>query len=1033
MGGTSDLHPLNLTPPAAVLDTVARGVALGGTPDAADLAWAGKMRAGNITADDIRAAGAWFAGARADATFAAARRRRSGPEYTGWLLRGGSAGEKWVTKLSAALDALDAAGVSGGVIVSAPVEPESAPRGAAVVIPLRIEEAGLMAQPTGLPAEELHLTLLYLGHAADIPPPDLDALGVALAELARRSEPFNAAVTGLARFEGDGDADAIVALASSPRIDDLRAAVVALATDVGLVSPTQHGFIPHITLGYVAPGADLGVPRSPLASFAVDYVALWRGGSRTVYPLQGMPEKGAPLPLAPTETHMTTATDPPIPPSTPELTPPVTLRGKVVQFDLGEAEPVDNEDWNRQHVVGRLRAWASSNGTGDYATLNVEQLARAFAWYDPESAARQNINAYRLPHHDVVGGKLVLTRQGLLAACRALMGGEHGIPEEDEGEVRLHLARHCAQFGMAPPWEAQRTGSTELDPTTMAAPSGTGVIDGVVSESWIQVAKVGVFKGHSAGAFEFNTAVFAKIAANFLATANRRVPVDYEHATEILNDSTLQKGAPAVGWIVELDNRGDAGLYGRVQWCDADAVGYIRSGRYRFFSPAVAFNAIHPVTGEPQGPTLVSGGLTNRPFLDGMAPVTARAEAEAAIAVVSTADSNAPAVTLTDAAADETVRAGIQARLDAASPADKAVIAASAATLAPVIEGPEPAAPPPAQDVPAVTENAASATSEIVTAPLTLSAALVAAWPSASAAGLRTLSWGGYVDDIDDLGDLRSFVGYVLGLPKIATEAEILAGLDKLAAYTVGDMGARDAVDVERIIRHLRVELNLPVLTPAPEVVGAVIRRALDLRPAPAPSAMSIGPADVHIPGVGGEQPAASTPMTAKEPPVNPEILTALGLPVGSDDAAILDAVKTLSARAEASARAAAESTVDGLVSRGLVAASGRASAVAAAMRDPEGFAGMFPAAAPAPQVASREVPKALSQTLSQPAAGQGNAAPGAPLPPPVPRSADYSTRLHAEATARMSAAAAKGQPLALRAAYEAVEADWATIRGASR
>ena len=33
---------------------------------------------------------------------------------------------------------------------------------------------------------------------------------------------------------------------------------------------------------------------------------------------------------------------------------------------------------------------------------------------------------------------------------------------------------------------------------------------------------------------------------------------------------------------------------------------------------------------------------------------------------------------------------------------------------------------------------------------LTLSAALVAAWPSASAAGLRTLSWGGYVDDIDD-------------------------------------------------------------------------------------------------------------------------------------------------------------------------------------------------------------------------------------------------------------------------------------------
>lgn len=963
-----------------------------------------------------------------------------------------------------ALDALDAAGAPGGALnVPPPAEPPP-PGHVGVMIPLREDDAVRMAVPGGEPAEDLHLTLLYLGRDGDHVPADIIALGDGLSAIAESCPPFNARIAGLARFEEtDGGRDAVVALVSSPELDALRALVVERAEALGLRSPSAHGFLPHITLGYTPPGVDIGVARAALAAIAVDHVALWRSGDRRSYPLRGTPRTVEVVETStettmPTSASATSADQPPVtasvdapveveaPPPPVETPTPATLRGQVVQFDTGDGEPVENVDWNRAHVVGRLRAWASSDGTGDYATLDAGKLAQAFVWYDPTSAAAGNISAFRLPHHDVVNGKLALTRQGLLAACRAIMGGEHGIPDEDLPEVQSHLARHCAQFGMAAPWVAQPVGTTELDPAAMSAEGAPGLSAGVVSESWIQVARVGRFRGHSAGEFEFNTDVFARIRANFLATANRRVPVDYEHATEILNQSTLQNGAPAVGWIVELDNRGDAGLYGRVQWCDAEAVGYIRTGRYRYFSPAVVFAAVNPVTGEPQGPTLVSGGLTNRPFLDGMEPVTARAEAAEVVAAKGVAETvevvvaetgTAPATTAPVkplAGATEAEGAAVQARIDALPPDARAVIAASAACLA--------AAEPGQSEAPVVTPDASSDTTVVVPpedstttpAPTTLRDALAIAWESAPvSAELRVLSWGGWIDNADDFADLVSFAAYILGLPRLASADVVLAELNRLAAYVVGDMGARDAVDVDRVIRHLRGELNLPALTPAAEVVGSLIRRLTDTRPV----AMTIGPSDVHVPAATDLPDQTET----KEPPVNPEILAALHLSATATDAEVLAAVTALSARAERSDRDLATRAVDGLIQRGALAASSRDTAIVAAMRDLDGFVGMFPAPPPAPATpaapekpasASREVPTALSQPLSQPAPTSA-AAPGAPpppAPPPAPRSPEYSSRLHAEATARMRLAAAAGAPITLRAAMEGVEASWAAIRG---
>lgn len=139
---------------------------------------------------------------------------------------------------------------------------------------------------------------------------------------------------------------------------------------------------------------------------------------------------------------------------------------------------------------------------------------------------------------------------------------------------------------------------------------------------WIQIAKSGSFRGHYAGPFELNSAVFSEIIRNFNATANHRVPIDYEHLSE-RDDIDATTGAPAQGWIVDLKVDG-GNLWGLVEWVSDLAVQQIRSRQYMFLSPAIVFGARDPETGEKIGARLSSAALTNSPFLDGMVPVAAK-------------------------------------------------------------------------------------------------------------------------------------------------------------------------------------------------------------------------------------------------------------------------------------------------------------------------------------------------------------------------------------------------------------------------
>jgi phage I-like protein len=116
---------------------------------------------------------------------------------------------------------------------------------------------------------------------------------------------------------------------------------------------------------------------------------------------------------------------------------------------------------------------------------------------------------------------------------------------------------------------------------------------------------------------------------NFDKRKNDQVVIDYEHASE-QPDVARGGPVPAAGWIHQLSvvsgqlsvakGNGHAELRAQVEWTP-EAEQMIRSGQYRFFSPAIDWNYSDKTTGELQGATLTSGALTNHPFLEELPPI----------------------------------------------------------------------------------------------------------------------------------------------------------------------------------------------------------------------------------------------------------------------------------------------------------------------------------------------------------------------------------------------------------------------------
>ena len=86
-----------------------------------------------------------------------------------------------------------------------------------------------------------------------------------------------------------------------------------------------------------------------------------------------------------------------------------------------------------------------------------DAVVKAHAWIDPQEDPEhdppQEKGAYKLPHHEVVDGRIRVVWRGVVAAMTVVNGARGGvdIPEKDRRRVYDHLSAHYRQFDEVPP------------------------------------------------------------------------------------------------------------------------------------------------------------------------------------------------------------------------------------------------------------------------------------------------------------------------------------------------------------------------------------------------------------------------------------------------------------------------------------------------------------------------------------------------------------------------------------------------------
>lgn len=132
----------------------------------------------------------------------------------------------------------------------------------------------------GTPADDMHVTMAYLGHTDEV---DRDALLAAVEALGSRPG-FVANVSGHARFTGD-EQDVLVALIDAPDIETLRRDLVAALDDQGIRPASEHGFTAHMTLMYLNPQDPSPINRLDTDPLMFDTVWVVYGEERIPFPM----------------------------------------------------------------------------------------------------------------------------------------------------------------------------------------------------------------------------------------------------------------------------------------------------------------------------------------------------------------------------------------------------------------------------------------------------------------------------------------------------------------------------------------------------------------------------------------------------------------------------------------------------------------------------------------------------------------------------------------------------------------------------
>ncbi len=281
----------------------------------------------------------------------------------------------------------------------------------------------------------------------------------------------------------------------------------------------------------------------------------------------------------------------------------------------------------------------------DSATVSGVKVHRGdFAYAPPGSEPSE----WKLPIHDASHVRNALARFNQTELPEAAKAAVHAKIMRAARKFGIDAKEHSRESGFRtqsgsgsqPEDHRLRTGATPIvvlltgAGTPVETPQSCALRQPGAQLREIAIAVPGSWvKGdHS---FSITRADMRDMARNFEKRKNGMIPIDFEHASEM--PEVAKGGAvPAAGWIhaLRLGNReqgtGNSSnheprttnhcLQALVEWTP-QAEEMLRTGQYRFFSPAIDWGAKDKETGESQGATLTSGALTNHPFLEELPPI----------------------------------------------------------------------------------------------------------------------------------------------------------------------------------------------------------------------------------------------------------------------------------------------------------------------------------------------------------------------------------------------------------------------------
>ena len=121
--------------------------------------------------------------------------------------------------------------------------------------------------------------------------------------------------------------------------------------------------------------------------------------------------------------------------------------GVKTATDFGDLPLYDRDyRWNSSAALGRVRKWASSDGSGDKDAIDWDKYAKAFFWFDPDDDS--SFGGFKLPFADITEGRLYAVPRGIFAVAGVLQGARGGVQISivDQDHIKDVVDRYYAKM-----------------------------------------------------------------------------------------------------------------------------------------------------------------------------------------------------------------------------------------------------------------------------------------------------------------------------------------------------------------------------------------------------------------------------------------------------------------------------------------------------------------------------------------------------------------------------------------------------------